>query len=239
MLHLFRKKRWESLNHGERAGGAVPSLLLLHYTGMRSAGEALERLCDPASEVSAHYLIEESGVVHSLVPEDRRAWHAGKSYWAGESDINSASIGIEIVNPGHEFGYRAFPEHQIVSLIRLAQGIVKRYGIKPSRVLGHSDVAPGRKTDPGELFPWERLAHEGVGVWPAPNDADRREASAVLTGEVRLKALLAEFGYNPETPLPVLLTEFHRHFYPQNLDKPADVESAARLLNLLRQKAGE
>lgn len=124
-------------------------MLLLHYTGMKSAEEALERLCDPSSEVSAHYVIEESGEIHTLVPEDRRAWHAGKAYWAGESDINSVSIGIEIVNPGHEFGYCAFPEHQITSLIRLSQGIIKRYGIAAPRVLGHSDVAPGRKTDPG------------------------------------------------------------------------------------------
>ncbi|MCD8562678.1 MAG: N-acetylmuramoyl-L-alanine amidase [Alphaproteobacteria bacterium] len=235
MLHLFRKNRWESLNHGARAGGRVPSLLLLHYTGMRSAEEALERLCSSESEVSAHYLIEESGVVHSLVPEDRRAWHAGKSYWAGDTDINSASIGIEIVNPGHEFGYRAFPEHQIVSLIRLSEGIVKRYNIKPSRVLGHSDVAPGRKTDPGELFPWERLAREGVGLWPAPHEVDRREAEAVLVDDARWKELLARYGYNPDIDLPVLLMEFHRHFYPQNLGKPADCESAARLLSLLRQ----
>lgn len=231
MLHLFRKRRWASLNHGERVGGRPPSILLLHYTGMRTAEEALERLCDPSSEVSAHYLIEESGEIHSLVPENRRAWHAGKSYWAGETDINSASIGIEIVNPGHEFGYRAFPEHQIVSLIRLAKGILKRYGIPPARVLGHSDVAPGRKTDPGELFPWERLAREGVGLWPEPEERIKRGAM----DETALKALLVEYGYNPDLELPVLVMEFHRHFYPENLGKPADSKSIARLLSLLRQ----
>lgn len=234
MAAFFRKNSWSSLNHGPRAGGQAPSMLLLHYTGMQSAAEALERLCGPAREVSAHYVIEESGEIHSLVPEDRRAWHAGKAYWAGERDINSASIGIEIVNPGHEFGYRAFPEHQITSLIRLAQGIVKRYGIPPARVLGHSDVAPGRKADPGELFPWERLAREGLGLWPQPGRAEDAPAG-------RIQDMLAQYGYNPECDLPALLTAFHRHFYPEKFrDDPAeaDGESIARLASLLRQAQG-
>jgi N-acetylmuramoyl-L-alanine amidase len=242
MLHLFKKARWSSLNHGARAGGQKPSLLLLHYTGMRSAEEALERLCDPHSEVSAHYLIEETGEIHSLVPEDRRAWHAGKAYWAGESDINSASIGIEIVNPGHEFGYRAFPEHQITSLVRLSQGILKRYNIPPSRVLGHSDVAPGRKADPGELFPWERLAQAGVGLWPAPLEAEYREAEDIILEPARVKELLVAYGYNPEIELPLLLTEFHRHFCPETFAaNPAEAECAtlAKVLSLIRQEADQ
>lgn len=231
MPQFFRKQPPSSPHHGPRAGGQAPSLLLLHYTGMQSAAAAIERLCDPASEVSAHYVIAESGEIHSLVPEDRRAWHAGKSYWAGETDINSASIGIEIVNPGHEFGYRDFPGHQITSLIRLARGIVNRYAIHPARVLGHSDVAPGRKTDPGELFPWERLAREGVGLWPAPIEADYETV-------MDIKALLVEYGYNPECDGAVLLREFHRHFYPERLDEPADSESIARLRSLIRQARG-
>lgn len=203
MFPFSKKQRWSSLNYNERKIG--PSMLLIHYTGMQTAEAALERLCDPASEVSAHYVIEETGVVHSLVPEDKRAWHAGKAYWAGETDINSASIGIELVNPGHEFGYRPFPEHQITSLIKLAQGIMKRYDIKPSRVLGHSDVAPGRKSDPGELFPWELLAQHGVGVWPAPVPA--------------VKESLVAYGYNPEVEESVLLQEYKRHFYPEEFKK--------------------
>lgn len=202
MLHFLNKRRWFSLNHGPRPDGKTPSMIVLHYTGMQTAEVALERLCDPASEVSAHYLIEESGMLHNLVPEDRRAWHAGLSYWAGERDINGVSIGIELVNPGHEFGYRPFPEAQITSLIRVCQGLMKRYEIPPSRVLGHSDVAPGRKTDPGELFPWELLAQHGVGVWPAPVPA--------------VKEALVAYGYNPDTEESILVREYKRHFYPED-----------------------
>ena len=154
-----------SPNHGPRRDGAAIDMLILHYTGMTTAAAALDRLCDPKTEVSAHYLIDEDGTVWRLVPEDRRAWHAGRAYWAGETDINSRSIGIELVNPGHEHGYRVFPEPQMTALIALSQGILSRHPIPPHRILAHSDVAPDRKLDPGELFDWRRLAMAGIGLW--------------------------------------------------------------------------
>ena len=153
-----------SPNQDER--GAPIDMLVLHYTGMQSAEAALDRLCDPAAKVSSHYDITEDGAVHALVPEEKRAWHAGLSFWAGIRNVNASSIGIELVNPGHEFGYRAFPAVQIAALKDLAGGILSRHSIPASRVLGHSDVAPARKEDPGELFPWEALAASGIGLWP-------------------------------------------------------------------------
>ena len=132
-------------------------MLVLHYTGMVSAAAALERLCDPDARVSAHYVIEENGAIWRLVPENRRAFHAGASCWEGESDLNSVSLGIEIVNPGHECGYRPFPEVQMSSVERLCQELIGRYSIPPHRVVGHSDIAPTRKSDPGELFDWASL----------------------------------------------------------------------------------
>lgn len=196
---------------------------------MQSAEAALERLCAPTSEVSAHYVIDETGELYSLVPESKRAWHAGVSYWGGETDINSASIGIELVNPGHEFGYRVFPQAQITSLIALCRGLMKRYAIPPARVLGHSDVAPGRKIDPGELFPWQVLAEQGVGLWPEPLPEDYATAD--------LRESLCAYGYNPDCESDVLVQAFHRHFYPENLGKPADAETVVRLLSLLKLKA--
>src|SRR6478609_2257523 len=146
-------------------------MLVLHYTGMKTASEALARLCDPAAKVSAHYTVDEDGTVYVHVPENRRAWHAGVSHWAGVDNVNARSIGIELVNPGHEFGYRAFPEAQIASLITLCHGILSRHAIPAARVLGHSDVAPARKEDPGELFPWGELALAGIGLWPQTRKA--------------------------------------------------------------------
>lgn len=149
---------YKSPNFGDRRGGhEKPSMIIIHYTGMKTGEEALERLCDLKSEVSAHYLIEEDGRLFQLVDDDKRAWHAGVSAWAGETDINSASIGIELVNPGHEWGYRAFPDVQIDVLIDLCRDLICKYNIAPERILGHEDVAPGRKQDPGELFPWDKL----------------------------------------------------------------------------------
>src|SRR5262249_42163258 len=141
-------------------------MLVLHYTGMQSAAAAIDRLCDPAAKVSAHYLIEEDGTAWRLVDETRRAFHAGVSFWQGTTDVNSASIGIELVNPGHEWGYRPFPDAQMQTLETLAQEILRRHAIPPDRVVGHSDVAPARKQDPGELFDWRRLADAGIGLWP-------------------------------------------------------------------------
>ncbi|MEO5866412.1 MAG: N-acetylmuramoyl-L-alanine amidase, partial [Sphingomonas sp.] len=134
------------------------SMIVLHYTGMQDARSAIDRLCDPAAKVSAHYVVDEDGSIHRLVGEDKRAWHAGRSRWRGVEDVNSASVGIEIVNPGHEFGYRPFAEEQIDALIPLVAEIKERHGITRGNVVGHSDVAPSRKQDPGELFPWARLA---------------------------------------------------------------------------------
>src|ERR1700722_2627711 len=155
-----------SPNHDERPPGAAIDMLVLHYTGMKTAEAALARLCDPEAKVSAHYTIGRDGRVYRHVPEERRAWHAGVSWWAGERNVNARSIGIELVNPGHEFGYEPFPKPQISALIDLADGILSRHPIPAGRVIGHSDVAPARKADPGELFPWPQLAEFGIGLWP-------------------------------------------------------------------------
>ncbi len=154
-----------SPNYDDRPESGPVNMVVLHYTGMKSGEEALARLCDPAAKVSAHYLIEEDGCVYSLVPEEKRAWHAGVSSWKGWSNINHRSLGIELVNPGHEFGYRPFPEVQIESLLMLLDDIKKRHKIRPDCYVGHSDIAPDRKEDPGELFPWRRLEKEGFGLW--------------------------------------------------------------------------
>ncbi len=198
-----------SPNHGERKGLGI-EFLILHYTGMKTGQEALERLCDPQSEVSAHYVVDEDGAIYKLVEEDRRAWHAGASYWMGDNDINSSSIGIEIVNPGHEHGYRAFPSAQIDALAGLCQDIMARYDIYPENVLAHSDVAPARKEDPGELFPWRDLAEKGVGVWPVPADED-----AVLAAGIKLEQALHDCGYDPRVKLRDKITAFQRHYVPE------------------------
>lgn len=158
------KADWRSPNFEERKNGVKPSMIIVHYTGMKTAQEALERLCSPESKVSAHYVVDEDGSIYQLVLEDKRAWHAGVSNWQGETDINSHSIGIELVNPGHEFGYRPFPDAQIEALIALCHDIRERHEIE--WVLGHEDVAPDRKQDPGELFPWSRLEQAGIGKLP-------------------------------------------------------------------------
>lgn len=215
-----------SPNHGERRAGSAIDLLILHYTGMKSAAAALQRLCDPRAQVSAHYVIDEFGLVYRLVPEERRAWHAGVSCWAGERDVNSRSIGIELANPGHEHGYRDFPEAQIEALVALARGILARHPIPPHRVLGHSDVAPERKIDPGERFPWARLAAQGIGLWP--------ENTAVATLSIaELQRTLAAFGYDVaqtgtmDVPTRAVVTAFQRHFRPSRVDGVADGETAA------------
>jgi N-acetylmuramoyl-L-alanine amidase len=200
-------------------GRQVPvDILLLHYTGMQSAGAALDRLCDPAAKVSCHWLIDEDGTAHRLVPEDRRAWHAGKSFWAGERDINSRSIGIELVNPGHEWGYRPFPTAQMAALATLATGILGRHAIPATRVLAHSDVAPGRKQDPGELFDWAWLAARGIGLWPAPD-------AAGLPGDPA--RLLVAIGY--ETATADAIAAFQRRYRPARIDGMLDGETALRI----------
>ncbi len=187
-----------SPNHNERDPAKPVDILLLHYTGMASGEGAVRWLCNPASKVSSHYVVFEDGRTVQLVDEGRRAWHAGKSWWAGETDINTRSVGIEIVNPGHEFGYRPFPDVQIEAVIALCREIIARHPIPPERVLAHSDVAPTRKEDPGELFPWRRLCDAGVGHWVSPAPiVDGPILRPGDTGEaVRdLQARLRRYGY--------------------------------------------
>lgn len=234
-------KTWTSPNFGERADGQKPSMIILHYTGMRTAEEALERLCESAGQVSAHYMIEESGKIHDLVPEGKRAWHAGKSCWAGLTDINAASIGIELVNPGHEFGYRPFPKRQLQKTVALCKIIIEKYSIKPHHILGHSDVAPGRKVDPGHLFPWQALAEQGIGLWPQVTAMDRDAATDLQNDTASFHAMLCGYGYDPDEEFDDVITAFHRHFCPdkfRNWDDrpPLDGASAATLLALLRAR---
>ncbi len=209
-----------SPNFDERPGGVA--FLLLHYTGMRTAGAAIARLRDPAAKVSAHYVVDEDGTVFRLVAEEKRAWHAGVSFWRGVSGLNDASIGIEIVNPGHEFGYRAFPERQMAAVTALCRDILGRWpGISPRDVVGHSDIAPDRKQDPGELFGWRALAAAGVGLWseaPAP------------PGD--LLADLAAIGYDTRLAARDVIIAFQRHFLPEHLSGAADRMTAARAAGL-------
>lgn len=221
---------------------APPSMIVLHYTGMPTGEAALARLRDPEAKVSAHYLVEEDGRVFALVPEERRAWHAGVSFWKGERDVNSASIGVEIVNPGHEFGYRAFPEAQIEAVIALLADIRSRWEIADGRIVGHSDVAPARKADPGELFPWKRLAEAGHGLWIEPPAAPGAPLSVgdEGTGVFALQAGLTRLGYDSapsgkyDEDTAVIVRAFQRHWRPERIDGVADGETRARLVNLLR-----
>lgn len=183
-----------SPNYGARRGEAQPSLVVLHYTGMVSAKAALNRLCDPESGVSAHVLIDEAGRVHDLVPEEARAWHAGLAHWRGIDDVNSHSIGIELANPGHDWGYRPFPEAQMASLEGRLADLMSAHGITPGGVLGHSDVAPTRKRDPGEAFAWPRLEAAGLAqptprVEPDARALDRRDCAGVRGFQGHLRAI--------------------------------------------------
>ena len=193
-----------SPNSGPRSRDV--DMVVLHYTGMKTARAALERLCDPQAEVSAHYLVDEDGRVWRLVDENRRAWHAGRACWAGDREINDRSIGIELVNPGHEFGYRTFPEPQMLALETLLTEIVTRHRISPARIVGHSDIAPSRKSDPGELFDWRRLARRGLALWPEVSGGALRAAEA--------PALLEAIGYDRDAPLQDVVRAFQRRFTP-------------------------
>jgi N-acetylmuramoyl-L-alanine amidase len=235
-----------SPNHGERRGGARPSLLILHYTGMEDAGDALARLCSPQSEVSAHYLVFEDARIVQCVPESRRAWHAGVSAWNGVTDVNSHSIGIEIANPGHEFGYTDFPTVQVDAVIALCRDIVDRHRIPADRVLAHSDVAPSRKLDPGEKFPWRALHAAGLGHWtePAPL-GNKRGALAIGASGGEVSALqqdLRHYGYTldatgrfDETTQQVVRA-FQRHFRPARVDGLADRSTRRTLAALLASR---
>lgn len=235
---MFLWNKQKPLNYEDRRAGAQPNILLMHYTGMETGRAALERLSDPSSKVSVHYVVDEDGSVTALVPEDKRAWHAGLSYWMGEDDINSYSIGIEIVNPGHEFGYRPFPQVQMESVLRLSREIMSRHSIY--HVLGHSDVAPERKKDPGELFDWQYLAAHGVGLWPDVTEADMRMAEDVARNDFESQKLLHQFGYHPAAASVDVVTAFHRHFFPERFGEAHEGEictqGIARLLALLRQR---
>lgn len=224
---------------------APPDMIVLHYTGMLSGEAALARLRDPEARVSAHYLVEEDGRVFALVDEARRAWHAGVSFWLGETDINARSVGVEIVNPGHEFGYRPFPAVQVAAVIDLVADIRSRWTVPDARILGHSDVAPHRKADPGELFPWKVLAEHGHGLWaepppaPGPALAEGDEGLGVLV----LQGALGRFGYDChrtgiyDAQTAGIVRAFQRHWRGERPDGRADGETRARLMALLRLAA--
>ena len=192
-------------------------MVLIHYTGMETAEKALERLCDKSSEVSAHYLIDRTGHIFSLVSEDNRAWHAGVSFWRGEKDQNSRSIGIELENKGHEFGYESFSQIQIGALIRLIKDIMKRHNIK--FVMGHSDVAPSRKQDPGELFPWKTLAENGIGVY----------TEEYLHPTKPVEEMFSNIGYDT-TDAMAALKAFRMHFHPESLASPKEASKTLERL---------
>ena len=229
-----------SPNHGERTGGASPDCLILHYTGMPSGTGALAWLRDPRSQVSCHYFVEEDGTILQLVAEARRAWHAGQSRWAGETDLNSRSLGIEIVNAGHPGGLPPFPRVQIDAVTALCRDLCGRHAIAADRVLAHSDVAPRRKADPGEAFPWDALHRGGVGHWVAPaHEAAGPVLQAGDRGEgVRaVQALLEEYGYAIEPSgiydeaTALVVTAFQRHFRPMRVDGVADYRRSERCRN--------
>jgi len=232
----------DSPNRGERRGRGGPDCLILHYTGMPSGEAALRHLLDPASEVSAHYFVWEDGAIDQLVAERDRAWHAGKARWKGETDLNSASIGVEIVNPGHDGDSPPFPERQIAATVELARDVCARWGIPPERVLAHSDVAPARKQDPGESFPWRTLWRAGVGHWtePAPLTGGALFAQAEEGPAVRaLQAMLALYGYGVEITgvydrqTRQVVAAFQRHFRPARVDGEADASTVATLKALI------
>ncbi|MEE7446868.1 N-acetylmuramoyl-L-alanine amidase [Methylobacterium radiotolerans] len=230
-----------SPNHGARRSGPL-DMLILHYTGMDSGASALARLRDPLSEVSAHYLVFEDGGIVQMVPEARRAWHAGAGAWKGETDVNSRSIGIEIVHPGHAGGLPPYPEAQVEAVIALARDILGRWPIPPERVLAHSDVAPERKEDPGEIFPWDRLAAGGVGHHLPP--ARLQDGRFFARGDAgqpveALQAMFALYGYDlPVTGMfdartQAVVTAFQRHFRPARVDGVADASTITTLRDLI------
>ncbi len=244
-----------SPNHGERRGTDRPDSIILHYTGMADTAAALLWLANPLSQVSCHYFVFEDGRIWQMVPENRRAWHAGRSSWLGETDMNSRSIGIEIANPGHDLSkmppepgaYPDFPEAQIEAVIRLVADIKARWAIPDRRILAHSDIAPGRKVDPGERFPWARLAAAGLGLWGEPPPVPAN-ASAYRMGDegmpvAALQAMFGRFGYGIEVTgvfdkrTEDTVTAFQRHWRQEKVDGVADGETLARLRALMAPKA--
>lgn len=231
-----------SPNFGPRRDTPRPDMIVLHYTGMGTGAGAEAWLCDPASEVSSHYLVHEDGRVVQMVRESDRAWHAGKSSWFGRTDINSCSVGIEIVNPGHSLGYPGFPKRQINAVIGLCSGITRRHSVPAHRVLAHSDVAPGRKIDPGEKFPWRALFEAGVGhIVPA---APIRRSAFLNAGDAgtdveALQSMLTLYGYGVEITggfdrqTEIVVEAFQRHFRPRRVDGMADSSTIRTLQRLL------
>ena len=231
-----------SANFGERNDGLVPDMIVLHYTGMPDAEGAINRLCTPGTDVSAHYIVLEDGRVVQTVPESKRAWHAGLGFWAGQTDINSLSIGIEIINRGHDWGYPDYPPRQIAAVTALCRGILLRQEIPAHRVLGHPDVSPARKKDPGEKFPWHSLANSGVGHWVRPAPITPGETIRLGAEGERVLALqqaLARYGYGIElssqydTATMEVVTAFQRHFRPERVDGITDHSTLTTLQALL------
>ena len=231
-----------SANFGERNKGLMPDMILLHYTGMPDAQDAIAQLTTAGTDVSAHYIVLEDGRIIQCVPEAKRAWHAGVATWAGEDDINSCSIGVEIVNRGHDWGYPQFPLRQIAAVIALCRGIMLRRNMQPHRVLAHSDVAPSRKKDPGEKFPWHSMANSGVGHWvqPAPIVPSAGLKIGTVSDDVRnLQLALARYGYGVpvsgkyDTLTMEVVTAFQRHFRPARVDGVADHSTLVTLQSLL------
>lgn len=231
-----------SPNFGPRADGQKPSIIILHYTGMPSGQAAEDWLCNPDSQVSSHYLVHLDGTVVQMVREEDRAWHAGKSSWSGLTDINSASVGIEIVNTGHEFGYRDFPKAQMQAVIALCRDITRRHAIAPYLVLGHSDVAPGRKVDPGERFSWRMLSKAGLGHYVAPSPI--RDGAGLQLGDggeavQALQAALSLYGYGLDITgqyddrTKTVVSAFQQHFRQRRIDGIADQSTVRTLMRLI------
>ncbi len=235
-----------STHFDERSDGSKPSFIIIHYTDTKTLEEAEDyflgrRLQASGGRVSAHYMIDFDGTVVQYVDEEKRAWHAGASHWAGMSDLNHHSIGIELVNPGRTYGYRPFPAAQMEALMKLVRDIMTRRSISPFRVLAHSDIAPARKQDPGELFDWKAMANAGLAVWPDPQDEDRRIARDYLRDKNALREAFLKVGYDPKADLESIVTAFQRHFYPEAFRHPEKAGQpteamAARLHWLVRNR---
>jgi N-acetylmuramoyl-L-alanine amidase len=237
-----------SANYGDRSKGRLPDMIVLHYTGMPDVESAIRQLCTAGTDVSAHYIVLEDGRIVQCVPEAKRAWHAGVSSWGGEEDVNSCSIGIEIVNRGHDWGYPEFPLRQIAAVIALCRGIMLRRKVPAHRVLAHSDVAPARKKDPGEKFPWHSLANSGVGHWVQPAPIVRGESLKLGTINENVESMqraLARYGYAApvtgkyDVPTMEVVTAFQRHFRPAHVDGVADHSTLSTLQALLASLPAE
>ncbi len=232
-----------SSNFEKRRDGVSPTILIMHYTGMSCAKAAIDWLSRPESKVSAHYVVDECGTITQLVAEDMRAWHAGRSFWAGETDINSASIGIEIQNPGHEDGYNDYSDKQMQSVLELSNDIISRYSIRPERILAHSDVAPDRKIDPGEKFDWKWLYENGVGHWSAPEPVSPKDKGYdqghVCAEIAEVQELLSQYGYGidatgrADEKTMKVVRAFQLHFRPDRVDGRIDTSTRNTLSRLL------